>query len=101
MAILNANACVAHRVANCNYIVYTNIIIEIVITHTKTKQQIGVEKTMAKQTGVYQMRTDDEFKHALEAVSKSRNTKNAEAVRQLVFDAYTKLKTTEKQGKQE
>lgn len=56
---------------------------------------------MAKQTGVYQMRTDDEFKHALEAVSKSRNTKNAEAVRQLVFDAYAKLKTTEKQGKQE
>lgn len=55
---------------------------------------------MAKQTGVYQMRTDDEFKHALEAVSKSRNTKNAEAVRQLVFDAYAKLKTTEKQGKQ-
>lgn len=100
MAILNANACVAHRVANCNYIVYTNIIIEIVITHTKTKQQIGV-KMMAKQTGVYQMRTDDEFKHALEAVSKSRKTKNAEAVRQLVFDAYEKLKTTEKQGKQE
>ena len=47
------------------------------------------------------MRTDDEFKHALEAVSKSRKTKNAEAVRQLVFDAYAKLKTTEKQGKQE
>lgn len=56
---------------------------------------------MAKQTGVYQMRTDPEFKQALEAVSKSRKTKNAEVVRQLVFDAYAKLTATEKQGKQE
>lgn len=55
---------------------------------------------MAKQTGVYQMRTDPEFKQALEAVSKSRKIKNAEVVRQLVFDAYAKLTITGKQGKQ-
>lgn len=52
---------------------------------------------MLQKTGNFHMRTDQEFRQALEVLSAKRRLRSSDIIRQLVFAAYDKLDQSEKQ----
>ena len=56
---------------------------------------------MIKQTGVFHMRTDQNFRQSLEVLANDRHLRSSDVIRQLVFEACAKLADKQEQGKKE